>query len=217
MEVVFSGANGRLHGAYQKGKHEDSPVALILHGHPDRGGHMNEKVAYTMYHSFAKQGFAVLRFNFRGTGRSEGEFTYGEGELADAAAALDWIQQQHEKARSVWIAGLDFGAYIAFQLLIRRPGINSFIALSPPLHEFDFSFLSLCPSSGLVVHGEKDDEEYHIMRKTLVDRLNEQKEINVKYHILRGADGKFNASLPDLHRLLTDYIATEQDKEHKLI
>src|SRR3546814_20816159 len=64
----------------------------MLHPHPQHGGTMNNKVIYAAYHAFARKGFSVLRFNFRGVGRSQGRFDRGEGELSDAASALDWLQ-----------------------------------------------------------------------------------------------------------------------------
>ncbi|MDP3118628.1 MAG: CocE/NonD family hydrolase, partial [Phenylobacterium sp.] len=87
-EVVLTGAAGRIEGRYAQGKTENAPVALILHPHPKAGGQMNNPVAVQLYHLFMKRGFSVLRFNFRGVGRSQGEFDSGIGELADAATAL---------------------------------------------------------------------------------------------------------------------------------
>src|SRR3546814_4642368 len=117
---------------------------------------MNNKVVYYLYHSFVQRGFSVLRFNFRGVGRSQCEFDNGIGELSDAAAALDWIQTYNRDAQSCWVAGFSFGAWIAMQLLMRRPEIEGFISVSPPANMFDFSFLAPCPSSGLILQGTAD-------------------------------------------------------------
>jgi pimeloyl-ACP methyl ester carboxylesterase len=101
-------------------------------------------------------GFSVLRFNFRGVGRSQGYFDNGPGELSDAASALDWLQLQNPDSRSCWIAGVSFGTWIAMQLLMRRPEIDGFICVAPPANLYDYSFLAPCPSSGLMVNGDKD-------------------------------------------------------------
>ena len=90
-EVILNGPHGRIECRYHSGQSPDSPIALILHPEPNKGGSMNNKVSYGMYHEFRNRGFSVLRFNFRGVGRSEGIYEGGEGELADAAAVLDWI------------------------------------------------------------------------------------------------------------------------------
>ena len=113
--------------------------------------------AFPLFHLFMKRGFSVLRFNFRGVGRSQGEFDNGMGELADAASALDWLQTHQPDASSCWVAGYSFGAWIGMQLLMRRPETDGFISVSPPTNIYDFSFLAPCPSSGLIVGAEKDE------------------------------------------------------------
>src|SRR3546814_15750759 len=104
----------------------------MLHPHPQDGGTMNNKVVYTLFHAFVRQGFSVLRFNFRGVGRSQGVFDRGECELSDAASALDWLQTYHDNAASCWIAGFSFAAWIGHQLLMRRPEIQGFVPVAPP-------------------------------------------------------------------------------------
>ncbi len=102
---------------------------------------MNNQIVYNLYYAFAERGFSVLRFNFRGVGRSQGAFDHGAGELSDAAAALDWAQSINPEARACWIAGVSFGSWIGMQLLMRRPEIEGFISIAPPASRFDFSFL----------------------------------------------------------------------------
>ena len=116
---------------------------------------MNHQIVYQCYYAFAHRGFSVLRFNFRGVGRSQGSFDHGTGELSDAASALDWAQTINPEARACWVAGFSFGAWIGMQLLMRRPEVEGFISIAPPANLYDFSFLAPCPSSGLIVHGEQ--------------------------------------------------------------
>src|SRR5690606_5215791 len=73
-EVVFTGPAGRLEGRYQPAKTRNAPIAIVLHPHPQFGGTMNNQIAYQLFYMFARRGFAVLRFNFRGVGRSQGSF-----------------------------------------------------------------------------------------------------------------------------------------------
>src|SRR5436190_1706019 len=145
-EVVLTGAAGRIEGRYSQGKSETAPVALILHPHPKAGGQMNNPVTVQLFHLFMKRGFSVLRFNFRGVGRSQGEFDSGIGELADAATALDWLQSTNPAASQCWVAGYSFGAWVGMQLLMRRPETDGFISVSPPTNAYDFSFLAPCPA-----------------------------------------------------------------------
>ncbi len=150
-DVMFTGPEGRLEGRYHQSKEEHAPIALILHPHPQYGGTMNHKVVFSLFHVFVNRGFSVLRFNTRGVGRSQGRFDNGMGELSDAAAALDWLQSMNADAKSCWIAGYSFGAWIGMQLLMRRPEIDCFVSVSPPANSYDFAFLAPCPSSGLIV------------------------------------------------------------------
>src|ERR1700747_2457163 len=107
-DVLINGPGGRLEGRYHHSKEAGAPIALLLHPHPQHGGTMNNKVVYTLYHAFVRRGFSALRFNFRGVGRSQGSFDRGEGELSDAASALDWLQGYNANATGCWIGGPPF-------------------------------------------------------------------------------------------------------------
>ncbi|SDG00570.1 hypothetical protein SAMN05216241_10497 [Limimonas halophila] len=205
-DVIFAGPEGRLEGRYQPGRAANAPIALMLHPHPQHGGTMNNKVVYTLYQAFARQGFSVLRFNFRGVGRSQGEFDRGEGELSDAAAALDWLQAYNEKASQCWIAGFSFGAWIGMQLLMRRPEINAFVSVAPPANMYDFSFLAPCPSSGLVVQGDDDDIVPESSVAKLVNKLSQQRDISIDYRVVPGANHFFTNRLDAMTGHVEDYI-----------
>ena len=205
-EVNFNGPEGRLEGRYLAGKTKNAPIALILHPHPQHGGTMNNKVVYTLYHAFADRGFSVLRFNFRGVGRSQGEFDHGAGELSDAAAALDWIQTFNANARTCWVAGFSFGAWIGMQLLMRRPEIDGFISVSPPSSLFDFSFLAPCPASGIILHGGGDQHVPVEDAQKLAEKLQSQKNITVNYQVVSGADHFFTDRIDQLRKGVDDYL-----------
>ena len=99
-EVIFTGPAGRLEGRYQPSKEKSAPIAIILHPHPQFGGTMNNKIVYDLFYMFQKRNFTTLRFNFRGIGRSQGEFDHGTGELSDAAAA----RRSGRKSSAPWRA-----------------------------------------------------------------------------------------------------------------
>ena len=155
--VIFPGPEGRLEGRFQPAMRQRAPVAMILHPHSQGGGTMNDRIVQRLYKTFVDRGFATLRFNFRGVGRSQGSFDNGVGELSDAASALDWVQSIHPEAETTWVAGVSFGAWIGMQLLMRRPEIRGFISIAPPANMYDFSFLAPCPSSGIIIQGEADE------------------------------------------------------------
>lgn len=206
VEVLFNGHAGRLEGRYHQSSRPDAPVALILHPHPQYGGTMNNKVVYSLFSCFKDLGFSVLRFNFRSVGRSQGQFEDGPGELSDATIALDWLQHQNPDARQCWIAGYSFGAWIALQLLMRRPDINNFIAVSPPANEKDFSFLAPCPTSGLIVQGGADEIDNPQQVAALARRLNMQRNISVDFAMIEEGDHMYNNHLVDLYKVTGNYV-----------
>ena len=205
-EIIINGPAGRIEGRYLPPKVVNAPIALMLHPHPQHGGTMNNKIVYTLYNLFAQRGFGTLRFNFRGVGRSQGTFDRGEGELSDAAAALDWLQTYNPDAPACWIAGFSFGAWIGMQLLMRRPEITGFISVAPPANLFDFSFLAPCPSSGLIVHGSSDEVVPSESVQKLVDKLSNQRDITVKYKSIPGANHFFTNKIEQMGNSVGAYL-----------
>jgi uncharacterized protein len=206
-DVIINGPEGRIEARYHHQRTPAAPMALVLHPHPQHGGTMNNKVVYALYQCFVRRGFSTLRFNFRGVGRSQGGFDRGEGELSDAASALDWLQTYNPNAPSCWIAGFSFGAWIAMQLLMRRPEIESFIAVAPPANLYDFSFLAPCPSSGLILHGTDDNLVPIESVQKLVTKLSHQRDIKIDFRKMAGADHFFADRLEALTRIVEGYIA----------
>ena len=205
-EVIFNGAEGRLEGRYHHSTISNPPVALVLHPHSQHGGTMNNKVAYNTYQVFAKNNFSVLRFNFRGVGKSEGVFDNGVGELTDAATALDWLQVQNPNSNSFWIAGFSFGAWVALQLLMRRPEIHGFVAISPPTNKYDFSFLSPCPAPGLIVQGDQDSIVSEQSVSAFAERLSKQRNADVSYVMIEGADHFFRDKLEEMSGHVDEFL-----------
>ena len=205
-EIIIPGPEGRLEARYQKGKDQRSPICLVLHPHPRQGGTMNNKIVYNIFHAFKNIGFATLRFNFRGVGKSQGSYDNGVGELTDAAAALDWLQNENPTAQNTWIAGFSFGSWLALQLLMRRPEIAGFVAVSPPANLYDFSFLAPCPASGLIIQGTDDKIVEAEQVSELVDKLNKQKNLKIVYKKLIGADHFFKNELDDIQDAITKYV-----------
>jgi alpha/beta superfamily hydrolase len=205
-EVHFPGPEGRLEGRYHPMPEKDAPIALILHPHPQYGGTMNNPVTYQLHYAFRDLGFTVLRFNFRGVGRSQGEFDQGIGELSDAASALDYLQALHEGSRACWVAGFSFGAWIGMQLLMRRPEINGFISVAPPAHLYDFSFLAPCPSSGLIINGEADRIVPVDEVEKLSAKLKAQKGITITHTTVPDANHFFEQGMEEMIDIVKGYV-----------
>lgn len=205
-EVIFNGPAGRIEGRYQPGKEPTSPTAIVLHPHPEFGGNMNNQIVYQLYYMFVERGFATLRFNSRGVGRSQGLFDHGLGELSDAAAALDWLQSLNPESKGGWIAGFSFGAWIGMQLLMRRPEVEGFISIAPQENLYDFSFLAPCPSSGLIIHGAEDRVAPPEAVQRLVDKLQQQKGITIEQQTVEGANHFFKDHVDELIERCADYL-----------
>lgn len=205
-EIIFGGADGRLEGRYQHGVGSKPPTALILHPNPQQGGTMNNKIVFNLYQQFVTRGFSTLRFNFRGVGRSQGLFDQGVGELHDAAAALDWLQQHNPNSNRCWVAGFQFGSWISMQLLMRRPEIEGFICAALPANMYDFTFLAPCPCSGLIVHGERDAIVPIDPVKKLIDKLHQQRGIAIEHDIVPGADHFFTDHMTAFNTSVDAYL-----------
>ncbi|HVX34611.1 MAG TPA: alpha/beta hydrolase [Hyphomicrobium sp.] len=217
-ELIINGPGGRLEARYHHEANSDSPIALILHPHPQLGGTMNNQVVYTLYHTFAARGFSVLRFNFRGVGRSQGVWDSGPGELADAASALDWLQLVKPDAKTCWIAGVSFGTWIAMQLLMRRPEIDGFICVAPLANLYDFNFLAPCPSSGLLINGELDRVVPTSSVAEMSVKTKVQRGIKITHEVVPGANHFFENKTEELGDVVGKYldermIQFEQDRE----
>ena len=208
-EIFIPGPAGRLEAKYFKSKINTSPIALVLHPHPQYGGTMNNKVIVNSFQTFMENNFSVCRVNFRGVGKSDGEFDNGQGELADAAAALDWLERENFDNSQCWICGFSFGSLIAMQLLMRRPEINRFVAISPQPNVYDFSFLSPCPTSGVVIYGKKDELVPYDNLKELNNKLSSQKGINVEFDAIPEANHFFSDVDSSLIKSLNKYIKKE--------
>lgn len=205
-EVIFPGPDGRLEGRFHPQPDKEAPIAIILHPHPQYGGTMNNKVVYNLHYAFHRLGFSVMRFNFRGVGRSQGEFAHGDGELQDAAAALDYLQAQVPNARTCWVAGFSFGAWIGMQLLMRRPEISGFVSVAPPANTYDFTFLAPCPSSGLIINGEADRVVPMADVEKLAAKLKTQKGITITHATVPGAGHFFEQGMDEMIDIVEGYV-----------
>ena len=205
-DILISGPEGKIEAKYNHNNNDKSPIALILHPDPSKGGTMNTKIVFQLYKTFAQNGFSTIRFNFRGVGKSEGAFDDGEGELSDAASVLDWLQQYNTNSKICWVAGFSFGSWVAMQLLMRRPEINGFVCVSPPANLKDFGFLAPCPSSGMIIHGDKDNIASYDSARILSEKLQKQKKVEIIFKPIKGADHYYENNKEEFNSIVDEYI-----------
>ena len=217
-EVFFNGGAGRLEGRFHKSENPRAPLVLILHPHPAQGGTMNNRVTYAMLQAFVNMGFSVLRFNYRGVGNSQGEIDgTGVGELADAIIALDWLQNIDSESSVCWIAGYSFGAWIAAQLLMRRPEIKGFVFVSPPADAYSFDFLTPCPASGLIIQGGKDTIVSESSVSMLAEQLSGHRYLRVEYNVIPNADHVYSNHLNEVQEVITKLVPELKGRPRKVV
>ncbi len=131
-KLFIDGPAGRLEAVLEFAS-DQIPIGgvVVCHPHPQHGGTLHNKVAHALARSFMRLGFAALRFNFRGTEQSEGEFDDGNGELDDALAVIEWMRNR-DSGKPIWVAGFSFGAAIAVKAATAT-AINGLISVAPAI------------------------------------------------------------------------------------
>jgi uncharacterized protein len=161
--LFVAGPAGRLEALLNAGSPTASHAAIVCHPHPLYGGTLHNKVVFHAMKALNSFGFPVLRFNFRGTGLSEGEHAHGVGEIEDVRAALDWLDQ--EFTLPVIFAGFSFGAAVGSRAAYDDNRVRALIALGLPAvavadrkddRIYDFEFMRSCTKPKLFVSGSRD-------------------------------------------------------------
>ena len=152
------GPAGRLEALLNTGAPDAKYAVLVCHPHPLGGGTMHNKVVYHAMKAFRSFGLPVLRFNFRGTGLSEGKHDHGRGEQDDVRAALDWLDNEFHLP--ILFAGFSFGSYVGLSVCCGDPRVKGLVALGLPVHaegrDYRYDFLSACGMSKLFISGTRD-------------------------------------------------------------
>lgn len=155
-KFVLEGPAGGLEAVLES-REGATPIAnaVICHPHPVHGGTMDNKVVHTLARAFIGLNFRVLRFNFRGSGDSEGDYDEGRGELQDALAAVTWMRKSGPDL-PLWIAGFSFGAAIAIRAAIEtRP--EGLISVAPSVARFAGGMDQQPECPWLIIHGDQDE------------------------------------------------------------
>jgi uncharacterized protein len=181
-------------------------AVVFAHPHPQFGGTMHTKVVYQGAKGLTRIGCAVLRFNFRGVGRSAGEFDQGDGEKADFTAALDYMAARYP-GTPLWAAGFSFGAWVALEVGAEDARVSVLIGIAPPVassvsgqaYTFERTLTSTKPK--FFVQGEADEVCPLEGLWTFYGKLEEPKEIAVvdmATHLFEGQAQEVGEALEDL-------------------
>jgi len=204
--LFLDGPAGRLEAILEAPTNATVAGAVVLlHPHPQHGGTMHNKVVHTLARSFVRMGFAALRFNFRGTDGSEGEYDEGAGELQDALAAAVWMRAKYAE-EPFWLAGFSFGAAISIRAALEMPA-SGLISVAPALYRFADKLEHQPELPWLIVQGDQD--ELVDVGETIewVNGLEPGPELLV----MAGAEHFFHGRLIDLRAAVTAFIERHLD------
>jgi uncharacterized protein len=203
----LEGDAGRLEALLNEGRIDSPFTTLICHPHPKGGGTMHNKVVYHAAKVFSALGWPVLRFNFRGTGLSEGVHD-GRAEVEDVRTALDWLAREFHKP--IVAAGFSFGAAMGLKACSSDPtdrlGIRGFAALGLPAHaegrDYTYPYLASCIFPKLFLSGDRDQYAPAHQLQGIVDSAPEPKQ----FTLIPGADHFFVGHLPAMQTALGQWL-----------
>ncbi|HVB34657.1 MAG TPA: alpha/beta fold hydrolase [Patescibacteria group bacterium] len=204
--LFLDGPAGRMEALFWTVAESDPPMAaLVCHPHPLFGGTMHNKVVFRVARTLNELGLPVLRFNFRGTGLSEGVHDEGRGELDDVRAALDWLAAKFP-AKPILLAGFSFGALVGLRAGCADERVSGVVGLGFPLNRADGGFLRACPKPKLFLHGSEDQFGNVDKLRELVASLPETKRLVV----VPGVDHFFTGKLDEVDRGLREWMTAWQ-------
>ena len=203
--LFLEGPAGQLEALLNQGAERASHAALVCHPHPMFGGTMHNKVVFHTMKALNGFGFPVLRFNFRGTGLSQGEHDEGRGEVEDVRTALLWLREQFHLP--MIFAGFSFGTAVGLRAACADPDVAAMISLGTPVstvdeRAYDFSFLQSCTQPKLFVSGGRDQFGPRAKLEQLVASLPEPKRLV----IIEGADHFFAGRLAELRKAIEEWV-----------
>ena len=175
-------------------------TAVICHPHPQHGGTMRNKVVTIIERSLRESGLHTVRFNFRATGESEGEFDDGAGELDDLQTVIDWVQRTRPED-DLWLAGFSFGAWVSLKAAQNGP-VRMLVSIAPPVERYGFADLMPPACPWLVVQGDEDE----VVSADAVQSWAEAFDQPPELIMMEGAGHFFHRRLMDLRGLLKNSV-----------
>jgi alpha/beta superfamily hydrolase len=205
--LSLDGPAGRLEALLNAGSPDTPYVAIVAHPHPLFGGTLHNKVVFHAMKALNGFGFPVLRFNFRGTGLSEGEHDHGIGEADDVRTALDWVDREFQLP--MVFAGFSFGAAVGLRAACDDSRVKAAIGLGLPVapidgRAYDFSFLSSCMKPKLFVSGDRDQFGTPEQLEKTVQTVADPK----KLVLIAGADHFFEGRLSEMREAVAGWVSS---------
>lgn len=203
MTLVIPGPAGRLEARLDLPNAAPRAAVVFAHPLPTMGGTMHTRGVFESAKALARIGCAVLRFNFRGVGSSEGAFDRGVGEVDDFRAALN---EMHDRYPSIplWAGGFSFGAWIAMETGATDPRVSALIGVAPPVegHGLPFTHTLESQKPKFLIQGDLDELCLLKDLRAFYARLPEPKDMVV----VDGADHLFVGRTQELGQALEDLL-----------
>ena len=184
-------------------------AVVFAHPLPIKGGTMHTKVVFQAAKALTRIGCVVLRFNFRGVGRSAGTWDNGRGEMDDYRAAVDFLSGRYPDLE-LWAAGFSFGSYIAMTAGADDDRICALIGIAPPVNRYEYASVKLSTKPKFIVHGESDELIPLKAVREFYAHLQDPKElveIDRANHLFEGQASEVGDALEEL---LTDFSCGKQ-------
>ena len=203
--LFIDGPAGRLEALLNSGAENASHAALICHPHPMFGGTLHNKVVFHAMKALNSFGFPALRFNFRGTGLSQGEHNHGISEVDDVRAALDWLDKEFRLP--LIFAGFSFGAAVGLRATCPDDRVKAVIGLGVPVRpvderSYDLNFLAACRKPKLFVSGSRDQFGPRVQLDEMVQMAAEPKTLV----IIDSADHFFEGRLREMRDAVEQWV-----------
>jgi uncharacterized protein len=208
--LFLEGPAGRLEALLNAGAENATHAAVVCHPHPLFGGTLHNKVVFHTMKALNSFGFPVLRFNFRGTGLSQGEHDHGVGEVEDVRTALDWLDSEFHLP--LIFAGFSFGAAIGLRAACADSRVRAAIGLGVPVvpvaadieepRVYNYEFLQPCDKSKLFVSGARDQFGPRAKLEALVSSLPDPK----KLVLIEGGDHFFQGRLREMREAIESWL-----------
>lgn len=195
---------GPLEVLIEKPQGEPRAVVVFAHPLPTAGGTMHTKVVFQSTKALARTGCLVLRFNFRGVGRSAGAWDNGVGELADFRAAVDYAAATWPGLQ-IWAAGMSFGSYIAMTSGADDDRVCALIGIAPPVDKYEYATVKMSTKPKFIVHGEEDELIALKLVRQFYATIPEPKEMVVIDRANHLFDGQASEVGDALEELLADF------------
>jgi alpha/beta superfamily hydrolase len=207
VNIELQGPAGRLEAVLDLPAGAPRAAAVFAHPHPQYGGTMHTKVVFRGAKALAGIGCAVLRFNYRGVGTSDGAYADGIGERDDFRAALAFMSERYPGV-DLWSAGFSFGCWIALTEGAAADGVSTLIGIGVPVGTYDLSALEGCTKPKFLIHGERDEHFPVRAVRAFYSRLPEPKELVV----VDGADHLFDGKVGEVADAIQDLLEDFPDQ-----